>query len=256
MTWARFDDGYAQSPKIIGLTDKAFRLHVTAICYAAQMMTDGFIPEAAPRFWQLTKAIPELVGAGLLEVAQGGWAVHDFLEYNPSREQVLNERATATEQRRLAGKASGQARRERAAERNANETGTGRSHSVEPRPDPSRPVELPSGSSATAALSPEERDVLGELTIRMDKWMRKSPDMEPDYIALLSGNGAGAVRKAIEQCNTDNVPPWPQKIRERLPKAAAKPAGTPLQWASDIPVPEAEEERIEREARNAARAAR
>ena len=41
MTWLRIDDAMVDHPKIIGLSDGAFRLHITALCYCARHLTDG-----------------------------------------------------------------------------------------------------------------------------------------------------------------------------------------------------------------------
>jgi hypothetical protein len=96
MGWLKLDDVFGTHPKIAGLSDRAFRAHVVAMLYAAQHLTDGFIPTAvAPR-----KAIrDELVGANLWSPIEGGWLIHDFLEYNPARAEVLAEREASRARR-------------------------------------------------------------------------------------------------------------------------------------------------------------
>lgn len=89
------DDGYPDHPKVIALSDAAFRLHVRLMCYAAKHLTDGFIPTALA-----TKARPmsELVEAHLLELSVGGWKLHDYHDWNPTAEKVKcirRERAKA-----------------------------------------------------------------------------------------------------------------------------------------------------------------
>ena len=99
MTWAKFDDKFPRHPKVRPRTDAAFRLHVAGICYCAEHTTDGWIAadeaDVLVAGWskaKTRKAIDELIGAGLWEVVSGpegqGYEVHDFLDYNPSREQV------------------------------------------------------------------------------------------------------------------------------------------------------------------------
>ena len=43
--FARFDLDYADHPKIVALSDSAFRAHVEMILYARKYMTDGYIPK-------------------------------------------------------------------------------------------------------------------------------------------------------------------------------------------------------------------
>lgn len=97
MVWARFEDSFPEHPKVVGLSDKAFRLHVSAICYSTRNLTDGIVPPAViPRLGGNRNAVRELAIAGLWEHATDieptGWRIHDFLTYNPSREKVERER--------------------------------------------------------------------------------------------------------------------------------------------------------------------
>lgn len=95
MTWLRLDDSFYDHPKIDGLTDPAFRLHVAAANYCARHLTDGHI--TAPAALRLTatsrqRTIDELVTAHLWDPTPDGYEIHDFLRYNPTREQVEADR--------------------------------------------------------------------------------------------------------------------------------------------------------------------
>jgi hypothetical protein len=78
--------------KVGPLTDAAFRLHVTAACWCVNEELDGKIPAnipgtltAAPRGKALERIVTELLDAGLWDAAEeGGYLIHDFLDYNPS----------------------------------------------------------------------------------------------------------------------------------------------------------------------------
>lgn len=104
MSWAKFDDAFPWHRKVRRLSDGAFRLHVTAICYAAKDYTDGLILvedlDEMPAVRQVEKRIVELVAARLWEPVDGGWVVHDYLEYNPSRAKVQADRAALRERQR------------------------------------------------------------------------------------------------------------------------------------------------------------
>lgn len=105
MTWVRLDDGFANHPKFRGLSDAAFRLHLSALGDCALHLTDGRIgsrnPESLPRAPQgrkLKATIDELVSSGLWEPhPDGGWQIHDYLEYQPSRAKVLADREASAD---------------------------------------------------------------------------------------------------------------------------------------------------------------
>lgn len=94
MTWARIDDHFPEHPKVVGISDRAFRVHIAALCYAARYLTDGHIPKAVPSaLGARTRDIAELVGAALWEPNGDSYVIHDYLDYNPSRAAVEAERA-------------------------------------------------------------------------------------------------------------------------------------------------------------------
>jgi hypothetical protein len=82
MGFVRIEDAFATHPKIIGLSDAAFRLHVEGMCYARTHQTDGLIPEA----WvgERKPLLEELVTAGVWEWNGRGPFIHDYSLYNPS----------------------------------------------------------------------------------------------------------------------------------------------------------------------------
>lgn len=106
MSWVRIDDGFATHPKIAELSDRAFRAHVEALCYCAQHLTDGKVPGALARSLG-KRSVDELTGGGLWEQNGVGYVIHGYLDYNPSREQVEDERRKARERRANAGRNGG-----------------------------------------------------------------------------------------------------------------------------------------------------
>lgn len=98
MGWVKLDDQFADHPKVEKITDKALRLYIRALCYATRHRTDGLIlRQVATRLGSL-KSVGELTAVGLWEEDKGGYRIHDYLAYNPSREQLLKlsqERANA-----------------------------------------------------------------------------------------------------------------------------------------------------------------
>lgn len=103
MGWARFDDGYTDNPKILDAGPWAELLDMRAIIYCARMETDGLITRSALK--RIGHGIPrtaERVNA-LLEVGRwtvndgGGYLVHDFLKFNPSKAEKEAQRAAGRE---------------------------------------------------------------------------------------------------------------------------------------------------------------
>jgi hypothetical protein len=101
VVWVRVDDQHPDHPKVIAAGPMAAWLNVCGWCYAARYLTDGFIPAGQVR---RLADVPDadvlarrLVEVGLWEDAAGGFVIHDYLEYNPSRAKVTAERAAAAE---------------------------------------------------------------------------------------------------------------------------------------------------------------
>lgn len=118
MAWVKLDDGFFRHPKVIRAGRDARDLNMAAWCYSSSTLTDGLIETAV--LPQLAadagvrnpkRLANRLVDVGLWEVAPGGYVIHDYLQYNPSREQVLKQRAeTAARVGGWRNKARGNAR--------------------------------------------------------------------------------------------------------------------------------------------------
>jgi len=110
MTWVRLDEQFAQHPKTLQAGPLGLAMQVAALCYCNLYLTDGYVPAATAatllRFdnidvldengqatrmsWQ--HVVGALVDAGLWITVPGGWEIHDFNQYQPTREQVLADR--------------------------------------------------------------------------------------------------------------------------------------------------------------------
>lgn len=112
MSWARLDDAILDNPKIIAAGPLGFALHVAAITWCCRNLTDGLIPKRrvaslldlpSLQVSETTKVrvlhaltpddlAADLVRLGLWHDRGGAYELHDFLEYNFSRAQVLARR--------------------------------------------------------------------------------------------------------------------------------------------------------------------
>lgn len=122
MSWAKLDDQFPDHPKVRSLGVFGIGLQAAAICYCARYLTDGFLswsvadqliasvmaPFTLPDGQIVTPAVTSgmsgddaaswdwkarMVKAGLWERSRGGFLVHDYLDYNPTKATVLEERA-------------------------------------------------------------------------------------------------------------------------------------------------------------------
>jgi hypothetical protein len=234
MPWVRFDDGFPNHRKVEPLSDGAFRLHSTAIFWSSRQLTDGCIPKrdltfAAPRTMKRPqKYVSELVEAGLWEDTGEAWQLHDYLDYQPSKEQVIADRAKAAERQKRWRERHGKTRDDSVSNGGSNGVTNGGSNAAPTRPDPSRP-ELHTDQDDSAAPPPPEKSkkatripIPFEVTADMRAWAaEKAPGVDldsateefVDYWRGVSGQRGTKL---------DWVATWRNRMRdkqERLPRA-------------------------------------
>lgn len=101
MPWFKVDDGWWSHPKTLELSGDAQALWLRAGSWAAGHSTDGFVPAAAMVMLQAkAKNATELVKSGLWDAVKGGYQFHDWLKYQPSKQQVESERAANAERQK------------------------------------------------------------------------------------------------------------------------------------------------------------
>jgi len=161
MVWVRIDDHFDEHPKIATLDDHAFALFVSGLAYCNRNMTDGFIPTPVglgKLRWcdgKSKKVAAALEQAGLWIPVEGGWTVHDYDDYQPTKEQIEAERA----KKQAAGQAGGQASAQARASANGRTRGQAK---FKPVPGPvSGPINpdrnsLPAANAAGPSHQPPE----------------------------------------------------------------------------------------------------
>jgi len=92
VTWIKLDDTLPNNPKILPLSDKAFRLYIEGLCYANQYLTDGFLAQAVINRLDSGNAHKELLDAGLWIPIEAGAQIHDYCEHQTSRKVVEQKR--------------------------------------------------------------------------------------------------------------------------------------------------------------------
>jgi hypothetical protein len=122
--WVKLDDDFPDHPKLTALGADECWLHVCGICYCNRYLTDGFIPdgviERLARIPDPQASMLSLVEAGLWHLCDKGCTVHDYLKYQPSREEMEAKRLDLHDKRVLAGSKGGLATKRRARSDPAN----------------------------------------------------------------------------------------------------------------------------------------
>src|SRR5262245_29321116 len=102
MSWAKIDDRANEHRKMLSAGAEACWFWTCGLMYAnRQPARDGFIPEAMLAMLYPLKnprrLADKLVAVGLWEKAPGGYLIHKFVSWNPSKEQIEEERARGRE---------------------------------------------------------------------------------------------------------------------------------------------------------------
>jgi hypothetical protein len=87
-TFVRLDEGYDEHPKVMPLSDAAFRAHVEAILWASRNEARYRIPKAVVAKKWRPKVVRELVDARLFDDDGDVYEVHDYLDFNRSAEEI------------------------------------------------------------------------------------------------------------------------------------------------------------------------
>lgn len=118
--WSKFDDQFYLNPKNACIDRDAQDLYMAAIIYCNGQLTDGFVPNGVLVMLCAWAKIPldsnpqaiaqaiasRLVEHNFFEIADNGYMIHDFLDWNMSREEAIALKSARTEAGRRGGMAS------------------------------------------------------------------------------------------------------------------------------------------------------
>ncbi len=123
MAWVRVDDQFSENPKHAAVGPVGWGVWLAGLAYCNRNLTDGFIPRSVAHtfadfkmvdaegwIWTIARTsgsggadldgewiAGRLVEAGIWHESDGGYMVHDYLEFQPSREAVTAKRAKTAE---------------------------------------------------------------------------------------------------------------------------------------------------------------
>lgn len=192
MVWFKVDDDLAFHAKAIRAGNTAMGVWVRAGSHCGNQLTDGFIDREVALTIGRTADIKRLVDAGLWEPAtvegRAGWRFHDFLERNPSREEVEKKRQEEAD-RKAAWRAK------RAAARAGRDEGQAPDS---PGTDTSVPAGHPPDTTQDTGVRPAS-------VPEVSRSSRTRPDpVSPNGDTSSAPNGAGRRRPPLHEVTDDD----------------------------------------------------
>lgn len=158
MAWGKIDDKLYSSPKWILVSKGGKALWVSALSWCMAQLTDGAVTkQTCFMLGASTQDARSLVKAGLWDETPNGYQFHDWLDYQPSREQVLAEREAARQRQQKARDKAKSSRKRHAV---TNGVTHGEVHPVvtgDVTVPPSRPVPTPTEANASVSNASEAR---------------------------------------------------------------------------------------------------
>ena len=215
MPWGKLDDQWYDHPKTVAVGTLGAGLFAMALSWSAGKLTEGFIPRAmilrlCADIENPVDLADRLVAAGLFESADGGYQIHDYLDYNPSAARVKEIRKARAEAGQLGGQRSKPARisevdekqsgskAEAKAEANEKRKGT---PSPSPSPSPS-PIPNPEAEEPAAALFIEAVAIWEDMTGRITERTRQQFDMAAEEY------GEERLLYAVKEAHDHNAKSW------------------------------------------------
>lgn len=188
--------------KVRKLSDSAFRLWVSATCHARDLATDGelvaddldMVPRCPPAGKKRDSLVRELVNAGLWEVREDGWQIHEYERWNDTREEVEKKRERA--RARMAKLRGSSREHSENLPRSSERVADGRSNSISisrsEAPDPEGSAE---GNQPDAPWPDgEPRATVCPLNLA-----ERLPDVMLAELASAYGVGVSAIKRAVEE---------------------------------------------------------
>lgn len=217
MPWGRLDDNAAGNGKLLALSDPAFRMWACGLIYCQRNLTDGFIHDHAIESFGIRAknkhkiaeelCRPQLANrAALWARVNGGYQIHDYLQWNDSREEILKNREK--------GRTRTARWRDAEAECDASQRPS-QSPSQEPSPLPS-----PNASPVVRGSGEKEEKDRSELLERFDRFFAVYPNQqqrEPARMLFLEMAPSGHVTDQIVESVRAyrRLPSWQKAIAEK-----------------------------------------
>lgn len=95
--WVKLMNSLRSHPKVVGISDPAFRLFVCGLLYANEHHTDGLlgrhvVSAVVPGKRKSNRTVDELLSSGLWSESGDYFEIHDYLAYQSSAAQIREKR--------------------------------------------------------------------------------------------------------------------------------------------------------------------
>lgn len=135
MTWFKVCDQSTFHPKVMAAGNEAWGAFTRMGSYSAAHNTEGKVMPTIATSIASKKVLQKLIEVGLLHFEDGQYIIHDYLDYNPTAEQVRSKREARAEAGRKGGLNSAQAKQKSKGQAIASTNDEAKSN-----PDPTRPT--------------------------------------------------------------------------------------------------------------------
>jgi DnaD/phage-associated family protein len=234
MSWIKLDDQWLDHPKIVAAGRDARDMWLASITYCAKHLTDGFFhPNLLPALAVMAGVdvancqnfARVLLDVGLWDRTEAGYCVHDYLDYNPSKEQADATKLARSE----AGKRGADAKHGKNPGKSLANSWQNSAPSPSPSPSPSpdpnpSPSPSPSESPETTATAADYN--FGALCAIYEKNIGMLSPMVSDSLQDdLIHYGLQNCMDAITEALRNNVRKWSyvQSILRRWEKEGKSP---------------------------------
>lgn len=222
MAWIRVDDHFDEHPKLAKIGPLGWGMWLAGLAYCNRNLTDGFIPwtkartlasfetlDGEDRIWTLSRTcgmtgddidanwvINLLVDAELWEVVDGGFQIHDYNDYQPTKAEIEEQRTKKSAAGQAGGRASVEARAQAKAKQVLNDLSTESEAKSNPKPNPN-PKPIGSDEPITEPpLSPKGEKRKSNST---------KPFVMPDDFTLTDERIAYAENKGMARAAIENL---------------------------------------------------
>lgn len=138
MSWFKVDDQSPFHPKVLAAGNEAWGAFCRMGAWSSAHRREGYISEGGAATITTKKVLQRLMDAGLLHKEEGGYRLHDYLDYNPTADQDKAKRDARAEAGRKGGLNSAQAKQQAKAQAIASTYAeqNGKQNPTPTRPDP------------------------------------------------------------------------------------------------------------------------
>ena len=215
-------------PKLDGLSYAAKWTVLELWCYCGQHLTDGFVRDAKWRTFGTAAVRQQLLAAELAEPVPGGYHMHDYLEHQRSRAEVLALKEKRAEAGRRSAEARAKAKANAAASVEQDAQQTGSKPATEAEAEAEAEVLKADVGDQSSARTYERRDEIDLIITEIQnatghtitaEWAAKTRD-------LLLGNRVVADRSAyLRQAIRDEPNPRKRFLPVPIPPPPQPPNG-------------------------------